>query len=196
MLVAALAAIAAAIGHMHVPIVHAPDRTILLAPCPGYPSLAACNYPDPKSPIYIRPEYYSVHVLYAELGGRFASVAMDQGARNRFAAIMGSRAQWDNVGENGAIVAFGLAEQFEDAYVNCAFGYTRRTPTLDHPEPARWITQTGYWPTPRQHRRVCALIRKAGTRAGLTIPAPPLEGHSPADPGRRLGARRAYRSTT
>ena len=82
MLTAVLAALALtgpwyaqrAASAMHAPVV--PGQTVLLEPCPGWPDLAACNFPTPDSPIYIRREFYSRQALARELGGRFDALAM------------------------------------------------------------------------------------------------------------------------
>jgi hypothetical protein len=185
--------VAALVSRAQTPVVE--NQRIELASCPGYPALAGCNFQDRSdSPIYIRPDSFSTSLLYRELGGRFATIAMDQGARNRFASIMRTRDTWGNAVDSDGTLEFGLVEQFEDAYANCALGHPRVLPTLQNPHD-EWIAVFMYDPTPRQHRSVCALIRHAGTRAGLAIPAPPLGGHSTGDPNRRPGARRAYRST-
>lgn len=153
-----------AVDEMHAPVV--PDQVLLLDACPGWSDrTAACNFPTPSSPIYIPREFYSREALARELGGRFDALVMTPAARWHFMAIMRYRGDWWSTDA----MLTGNIEMFEDAYADCALGFRRQRSTLQRP--ARWIDWAGYRPRPAQHSRVCALIRRVGTRAGLRVPA-------------------------
>ena len=158
-----------AVDRMRVPV--APDQTLLLEPCPGWPQLAACNFPTPDSPVYIPRVYYTRVALYRELGGRFGTLAMTPGARLRFAVLIRRpRDHWAMAASPTGL--WGLADVFEDAYADCALGLMPHRVTLQRPESDRWVDENGVYYLPRRvHARVCALIARLGARAGFEIPA-------------------------
>jgi hypothetical protein len=84
-----------------------------------------------------------------ELGHQFDYSVMTDAARGSFMRILGLTGAWRSSGPNPT------HERFAEAYRMCA-----RDPR--HPDD----TRMGYLyePTVRQHRRVCALIQRTGTR--------------------------------
>jgi hypothetical protein len=161
-----------AVNEMRAPVV--PDQTVILAPCPGYESEAACNFVTADSPIYINVSpldtFASLRVvLYRELGGRFETVAMYPWAIEHFRRIL----RHHHAGR----------EVFEDAYADCASGLMPRSATLHYSDDG-WIDTSGYDPSPRQHIRVCRLISRVGVNIRLQTPsAAPLDPLRSIRPG-------------
>lgn len=150
-----------------------PDgQTVLLQSCPGWPQLAACNFPTLDSPIYIPRLSYTRVALYRELGGRFGTLAMTPAARRRFAVLIHRpHDHWAMTADGSDI--WGLADVFEDAYADCALGLVPHRITMQRPESDRWVNENGvYHPPARRHARVCALIARVGERAGFAVPVP------------------------
>jgi hypothetical protein len=157
-----------AVDEMQTPV---PDgQVLILAACPGWPQLAACNFPTPDSAIYIPRQFYSRTTLYRELGGRFDTLAMTPGARLRFATLIHRpRSRWAMAAAGDDI--WGLVDVFEDAYADCALGLSPHRITLQRPENARWVDDNdAYHPSRKVHLRVCTLIRRVGIRASLAAP--------------------------
>ncbi len=92
--------------------------------------------------------------LLHELGHRFDFLRMTPDARRAFQRTMHIGGGWDQLRADDLLVELtSPQEQFAEAYGLCArFQVIRRT---------RRIAIYGYAPTPRQHRRVCRLIRLA-----------------------------------
>ncbi len=90
--------------------------------------------------------------LLHELGHRFDFLRMNAAARQAFQQTMHISGRWDELRADDLLVELtSPQEQFAEAYGLCArFQALRRT---------RRIAIYGYAPTPRQHRRVCRLIR-------------------------------------
>jgi hypothetical protein len=93
--------------------------------------------------------------LMHELGHDFDAHLMTGAARRRFLAIMGYSPPWrDDHGELEPPI-----ERFANAWLACALG-------MSYGELIQGYGAGSYTPeNPRQHRRVCSLIRRAATRA-------------------------------
>jgi hypothetical protein len=127
----------------------APDRTVTLhiAPCPGGPAWAGgCAMPQ-VDVVYMLPHAAGPHVLFHELGHVFDAAELSLDRRRGFQRIVGRPGAW-----HGAAASDPPVEQFAEAYSLCA-----RRVTIGEREFAMY----GYSPTPRMHRRVCALIARA-----------------------------------
>jgi hypothetical protein len=152
-------------GKMHVwmhrskvPLVRGRVR-ILRGACPGNPVFVGCVFAASPRTIYLLPQLRQPRlILYHELGHVFDQLVLNGRERRRFKRILGiRRTGW---------FAGGLppGEWFADAYATCAA----------HRRVRRGVRATayGYAPRPRQHARVCRLIRKAAAPRGRP-PAPP-----------------------
>jgi hypothetical protein len=129
------------------------------SPCPGHPSFAGCVYTNRPRTLYLQPGLRDARsVLYHELGHAFDLRVLNWRERRRFKRIVGIR--------RGGWFAGGLppAEWFADGYATCAARSRLRRrsgPTL-----------YGYSSTPRQHARVCELIRSAAAPRGRRAQPP------------------------
>lgn len=128
-----------------------------LAMCPYIDNGASCSFGYDSPPrvwlaaTHTPPDEQAtrLHDLELhELGHVFDAQVMTGAARERFAAIFGLRGQ----GWTEGPYRLRLEEQFAQGYMLCA--YDPRQPFS--------ATSIGYAPSIRQHRRVCALIRRAG----------------------------------
>jgi hypothetical protein len=129
----------------------APKRAVTLhvAACPGGTSWAGgCAMPQQRE-VYVLPHAAGPHVLFHELGHVFDAGTLTTGRRQAFQRLIARPGSWRGAPETDPPI-----EQFAEAYSLCA-----RHPTIAQREFAMY----GYSPTPRLHRRVCALIRRAGT---------------------------------
>jgi hypothetical protein len=120
--------------------------------CAGY----VCAYPTEQPPrivlFFDSFDRYTRYDTLHEVGHVFAAERGDGAFRRAFRHILG---RWDE-------------EWFAQAYSWCA---------VNPRAPARWrYPGYGYWPTARQHRRVCSLIRRrgAGGHRATRLAAPPL----------------------
>jgi hypothetical protein len=118
-----------------------PGEVVLsLGGCPGDPPLPACS-PVGRRTIELSPDWASRRVFLHELGHVFDDVMPDW-ARGRFRGIVPGRP---------------ADEQFAEAYALCALHLALRRQAF---------AAYDYAPTPRLHRRVCALVRAAGQEFG------------------------------
>lgn len=134
---------------------------IIIAPCPGAPTADGCTYLTPTAPIYINPATGDPRfTLYHELGHRYWATILGTDGRHRFLTLT-----------HHTTVTPQLLEEAADAYATCA---DRETP-LPPPQTGNFEidqnfpTGSGYNPTRREQRRVCALFASAGRRAGLHL---------------------------
>lgn len=127
--------------------------------CPGNPTFAACVLFRTPRTIYMLPKLREPRrLLYHELGHVFDLRVLNGRERRRFKRIAGIRRDgWFHGG-------LPPAEWFADGYATCAAHQRVR-------RGAR-ATPYGYAPRPRQHRRVCRLIRNAAKPRGRP-PSPP-----------------------
>jgi hypothetical protein len=131
----------------------APSRTVTLhiAACPGGPAWAGgCALPQGHE-VYMLPHAAGPHVLFHELGHVFDATELTAARRSAFQKLVGGRGPWRAAPETDPPI-----EQFAEAYSLCA-----RRPAISEREFAMY----GYSPTPEQHRRVCALIKRASDTA-------------------------------
>lgn len=127
--------------------------------CPGYPAFAGCVFTARPRTLYLLPGLRNARsVLYHELGHAFDLRVLNWRERRRFKRIIGiRRSGWFE----GAAPPM---EWFADGYATCAV--RSRLPRAARP------TLYRYAPTPRQHARVCGLIREAAKPRGRR-PRPP-----------------------
>jgi hypothetical protein len=105
-------------------------------------------------------------VIAHEAGHAFDVLHLDDGERNRFAGLLGREGDpWRQLNStpdrrlpDGTEVVSAsresLSEWFADAYAACRLRFGRGPGE-------RWESSTGYAPSERKHRRVCALLRRA-----------------------------------
>jgi len=129
-----------------------PGEVILsLAGCPGDPPLPACS-PVNQGTIAISPEWANRQVLLHELGHIFDDLMPDW-ARGRFRGMVLRKPMiWTAANHGGP-----PNEQFAEAYSLCARKLSLKRQSFEGYH---------YGPTPRMHRKVCALINAAGRDFG------------------------------
>lgn len=127
--------------------------------CPGNPSLAGCVFSRRPRTLYLRPGLREPRrLLYHELGHVFDLRVLNRRERGAFKRIVGIRRRgWFRGG-------LPPAEWFADGYAGCAVRQKLRRRARPTPY--------GYTPTPRQHARVCRLIRRAAAPSGRPPQAP------------------------
>ena len=119
--------------------------TLRLTPCDDDAALG-CSSSDGRL-IEIDPGWMRPHVVLHELGHVFDD-DMPAWGRAAFTKLTHRRDAWDGPSEDNP-----PSEQFAEAYALCA-----RHARLH----AQYFAQYHYAPTPRMHRRACALIRQLG----------------------------------
>jgi hypothetical protein len=153
-----------------------PMPQMTIGECPGEGEAAGCyigiGEADINGNVYAHGATFTVDrsrfARLHELGHAYDATMMDAGERNRFASLMDmSDLLWtwsDDI--DGAIVQSPgtPAEKFADAYAACRMGLVVGSGHT-------WWTGYGYFPTARQHRRICGVITRAGRDAGT--PASP-----------------------
>lgn len=147
-----------------------PAIEVRYEPCPDYPDLAGCAFAG-HPVVYVRQAgdmWFTFHELGHKFAERALGDALDEhsplsGASRKFARM--TRASARALGEPRSVIT--VREQLADAYASCAFG---DVPSSDPFESDGFPTGNGYDPTPRAHRQVCAMLRRAGLRAGLRVP--------------------------
>ena len=150
-----------------------PMPDIARGDCPGNPDAAGCYFApgdgDVFGRVFERGAVYA-HSRYAkfhELGHAFDATMMDADERTEYARLRGMDGllwTWSDAIEDGMLVqAAGTpAEDFADAWASCRLRRTRY---------GLWEVGYGYYPTPREHHRVCRLIARAGQDAGARVSA-------------------------
>ena len=172
-----------------VPLVRGRIRLVLRG-CPRHPQFAACVISSRPRRIYLKRDLgrrQARMLLYHELGHMFDLRVLNNRERRDFRRIVGRRgARWLRTSRPPG-------EWFADGYSLCARHRTIRR------RPRR--TPYGYRPSPRTHRRVCRLIRRAAAPGGRhpqppnnpppvfeppapPPPPPPPPGESPPPPER------------
>lgn len=120
--------------------------TLHLTPCPVGESAAGCVLRGQRA-IHLAPEGRNRRTLLHELGHVFDQSVLTAPSRARFQALVRRRGAWA-----GAASTDPAEEKFAEAYAVCA---QHRRLTDNH------FGMYDYTPSPRLHRRVCALIRAA-----------------------------------
>jgi hypothetical protein len=127
------------------------EITLSLAGCPGDPPMPACS-PVNQGTIQLSPGWANKHVLLHEMGHIFDDLMPDW-ARGRFRGmVVGKPMIWTAANGGGP-----PNEQFAEAYALCATRLSLKRQAFE---------SYHYEPTPRQHRKVCALIDAAGRGFG------------------------------
>lgn len=123
------------------------EVTVINGVCPNAPAwVAACSIVGAHT-IYLGPNGQNPHTFLHELGHVYDNVSMTDVKRGAFMAIMHLTGPW--------ILPLGSdspGEKFAEAYSLCARHKTIRT---------RYFGNYNYSPGPKQHARVCAVIRSA-----------------------------------
>src|SRR3954469_11220722 len=129
-----------------------PGEVVLsLAGCPGDPPMPACS-PVNQGTIQLSPEWASRHVLLHEMGHIFDDLMPDW-ARGRFRGMIIRRPMIWTAANQGA----PPNEQFAEAYALCARKLAIRRQASEGYH---------YSPSPKMHRKVCALVNAAGRGFG------------------------------
>jgi hypothetical protein len=141
---------------------------IVLSGCPGRPRFAGCVYTRRLRTIYIKRSVADLKgTLYHELGHLFDFRLMSRGERRLYKRLTGQRkrAWFGGVNPPG--------EQFAEAYALCASRRRLARVARGH---------YGFRTSPRRHRAVCGLIRRAAGPKGRPRPpkAPPVVVEPPA----------------
>jgi hypothetical protein len=129
---------------------------LIIGGCPGVPRFAGCVFTRRPRRVYLRRDARSPKsVLYHELGHTFDLKLLRHSDRRAFRRILGlGRVGW-------FAGTTPPSEMFAEAYALCSrFG-------LKRPAQSRlgWTHSVyGYRPTRRQHRAVCELIERAGSK--------------------------------
>jgi hypothetical protein len=133
---------------------------LVLATCPVAVSDGCIDHGAPPT-IYLGPAVRDRAVLLHELGHAFDAQRMTPAYRAAFESIIGDTRAWRSPPNSPH-------ERFAEAYSLCA----------RHARIARTYTAAyGYQVTPRRHRRVCALIKRASAAASAaTFAAPAAPG--------------------
>jgi hypothetical protein len=146
--------------------------TLRLTGCPSLPRAAGCVYASRPREVYVRRDARDPRaVLLHELGHVYDLTVLSDRDRAAVRAIFGVTAQlkwWSGEAP--------LAEWFAEGYSWCA----RRSRVTSLRDAALYR----YDPTPSQHRRLCALIRRAARdrTPPKPPPAPPAVVGDPAPP--------------
>jgi hypothetical protein len=128
---------------------------LVLDTCPVAVS-DGCIYHGAPPTIYLGPTVRDRPILLHELGHAFDTQRLTPGYRAAFEGIFRDTRAWRAPPNSPH-------ERFAEAYSLCA----------RHARIARTYTAAyGYRATPRQHRSVCALIKRAGAAATSAISAP------------------------
>lgn len=177
LLILASAPAAPASARIHRPPLPGVMPAVIVADCPGADGeVSECYVPPGDADATGRP--WPAGAVFTFDGDRF-SIAhglghafdwtmMDDGERSAFARLAGRGDQvWsytftDPAGHLLQSPA-SVAEAFADAYANCRLRHVVA--------PGRaWQAGYDYYPTARQHRRICGLIARAGRDAGTPPP--------------------------
>jgi hypothetical protein len=145
-------------------------------PCPGgVDELTSCYIGPDEADVFGRT--FDRGVIFLAVPGRFArlhelghafdATMMDPSERSAYARLRGMGDllwTWSEETDDGVLVqAMGTpAEDFADAYANCRMGHTPW---------GYWEAGYGYYPTPREHWRVCRLLARAGRDTGVAVAA-------------------------
>src|SRR4051812_5392944 len=154
-----------------------PMPTVTIGECPGREGEAAGCYigigeADMNGNVYAHGATFTVdRTRFArlhELGHAYDATMMDASERNRFASLMDMSDllwTWSDDLDGAIVQSPGTpAEKFADAYAACRMG-------LIVGSGHTWWTGYGYFPTARQHRRICGLITRAGRDLGTPVSA-------------------------
>jgi hypothetical protein len=145
--------------------------TVRLTGCPKLPKAAGCVYTRQPRVVYLKRGLRNPRgVILHELGHTYDLTVLSNGDRGEFRRIMRRPAAHWWTGN------LRLAEWFAEAYSWCA-RYKRIVSVADY-------AIYGYRPTPTQHERVCALIKRAARDRTPAAPpkAPPVVSGDPAPP--------------
>lgn len=159
---AAIAAAAALLPAVPVP----PDVTVVYGACPvpGYATVAGCTWKG-SDDVYVM-DAGDVWSPYHELGHQFAFRVLGDSGQGPLVGTMGKFARMTRPTEPFPRVRSVVREEFADAYASCALRLRPNGNPWRNGE--NFPTGYGYNPTPRIHRQVCDMIRRAAARRGLT----------------------------
>jgi hypothetical protein len=146
--------------------------TLRLTGCPAMPSAAGCVYAFRPREVYLRRDVRDPHaVLLHELGHVYDLTVLSDRDRTAVREIFGVPA-----GRNWWSGETPVAEWFAEGYSWCA--RDARISSI------RGAALYRYDPSPAQHRRLCALIRRAARdrTPPKPPPAPPAVTDDPAPP--------------
>lgn len=154
-----------------------PMPQIINAPCPGLEGeVAGCEIgvgeADQHGTVYPTGAVFTTGDRFTtahELGHAFDETLMDAAERERFSEMVWREDEvWSDTytTDAGALVQSpdSLAEVFADAYANCRLNHVVGPGHL-------WEAGYDYYPTPRQHRRVCRAMVRWGRDAGQRMSA-------------------------
>ncbi len=148
---------AAAQAELWVPLPRGPI-TVLRQPCPDYPDALGCVRSDQPDTIYWADGDHGT--LEHELGHIFDRRQLDDGERNAIKRrLHKTDMAWCDTATYQALAwqkpsNAPPCEDFADAYSNCRLHRWPDDEDFD-------VSSYGYNPTRRQHRKMCALIRRA-----------------------------------
>ena len=128
---------------------------LVLASCPVDVS-DGCIYHGAPPTIFLGTAVRDRPTLLHELGHAFDTQRLTPAYRTAFEGIFGDTRAWRSPPNSPH-------ERFAEAYSLCA-----RHPTIKRTYSAAY----GYRATPRQHRRACALIKRASAAATTAVSAP------------------------
>lgn len=134
------------ISHANVRLPQISRLTIKKEPCPALAN-ASCVVTNSPSTIYLLPSDDNKYTLLHELGHVYDRTTMPSWQRRAFRRIMKYKQPWESGWRNNLLVSPGVVELFADAYMSCA---TSSVLTGGY----------GWWPTRRQYRRVCHMLRR------------------------------------
>lgn len=136
-------------------MVPTPDAEITVheTPCPSEAPWGGTAPCAQGTEIWLPPTRHPHRLFFHEVGHVFDTVELDDDERAAFLALI------DEVGSPWMVGPDAPGEQFAEAYQWCA-----RFEALPRARDRRgtWSFNYGYWPGPRLHLRVCALIRSSG----------------------------------
>lgn len=145
---------------------------VIYEPCPGHEEATGCYiglgdadqlgraYPNGAIFVQARFRFAKLH----ELGHAFDETMMDAAEREAFTRLRHTRDllwTWSDTIGDAVVQGVGTpAEDFADAYAACRM---QRTPW------GVWETGYGYYPTPREHHRICRLLTQAAKDPGSPV---------------------------
>lgn len=158
------------------PVLPVPMPAVVREECPGLEGQVSGCYigrdeADIKERVWANGAVFvaphrGLFVKLHEIGHAFDATMMDASEREAYTKLRHQRdLLWTWAEGIGDTLVAGMGtpeEEFADAYAACRMG---RTPY------GMWEAGYGYYPTPREHFRVCRLIARAGRDVGQPVAA-------------------------